>query len=210
MNQRWIPWVRLAWAWGIAVILCLTAAGLLIWQTSGTMGRAGLIQGEIDHLNEDISRLQVMTEQARKEREEVADTSVRLDKIDGEVFGRLDDRLTAILREIGAATRDAGLLPKGYTYRATEDKHSGDVRFGIGFSVEGTYEQVRSLIESIQASKQFLIIESIGFKGEEDARTQNLAIQLQLATFLVAEDLGKLQELIEQTRMEQGTAEGEK
>lgn len=203
MNPRLLPWVRLAWVWILAVAFCLAAVGILIWQTSGPMGRRGLIEGQIDQLSQEIDRLDVMTRQAREERVQVAETGETLERIDGELFGKLDDRMTAVLREVGLASRGAGLLPGGFSYREVVDDRTGGVRFGISFSVEGTYEQIRSLLASLQASPQFLIIDGIGFKGEEDARSQVLSIRLQVSTYLAEAELGKLRALVDRTRLEQ-------
>lgn len=206
MNPRFLPWIRMAAVWILAVVFCLSALGVLIWQTSGPLGRRGLIENEIGQLNEEIDRLDQMAQQARAERIHVVETGETLERIDGELFGRLDERMTAVLREIGAASRGAGLLPDGFSYQELVDKRTDGVRFGTGFSVEGTYEQVRTLLASLQASQQFLIIDSISFKGEEDARSQILAIQLQVSTYLAEAELGKLNELLDQIRLEEAVA----
>lgn len=206
MNPRFLPWVRLAAVWILAVVFCLTALGVLVWQTSGPLGRRGLIESEIDRLNQDIDQLDRMTRQAREERVHVVETGETLERIDGELFGRLDERMTAVLREIGSASREAGMLPDGFSYREVVDKRTDGVRFGTGFSVEGTYEQVRTLLASLQASPQFLIIDSISFKGEEDARSQVLSIRLQVSTYLAEAELGKLHEFIDQIRLEEPVA----
>lgn len=207
MNPRFLPWVRLAWVWMVAVIFCLAALSVLMWQTSGPMGRRGLIESQIDQLNQEIDHLDVITNQAREERIRVAEAGETLEQIDGELFGKLDDRMTAVLREVGLASKGAGLLPAGFSYREVINTKTGGVRFGIGFSVEGTYEQIRLLLVSLQASPQFLIIDSINFKGEEDARSQILAIRLQVSTYLAETELGKLQALVARTRLEEPAAE---
>ncbi len=202
MNPRFLPWVRLAGVWIVAVVFCLAALGVLIWQTSGPMGRGGLIEGQIEALNQEIDRLAIMTQQAREERVRVAEMGETLERIDGELFGKLDDRMTSVLREVGLASRGAGLLPDGFSYKEVVDDRTSGVRFGIGFSVEGTYEQIRQLLGSLQASPQFLIIDSISFKGEEDARSQILSIRLQVSTYLAEAELGKLKALVSRTRLE--------
>lgn len=202
MNSRLLPWIRLAAVWILAVAFCLAALGILIWQTSGPMGRRGLIEKQIEQLNQEIDRLDLMTQQARAERDQVAKTGETLERIDGELFGKLDDRMTAVLREVGMASRGAGLLPGGFSYREVINDRTGGVRFGIVFSVEGTYEQIRSLLESLQASPQFLIIDSISFKGEEDARSQILSIRLQVSTYLAEAEVGKLRALVDRTQLE--------
>lgn len=202
MNPRFLPWVKLAWVWILAVVFSVAAVAALIWQTSGPMGRRGLIEGQIEQLDQEIDHLGLINQQARAERNHVAETGETLERIDGELFGKLDDRMTAVLREVGLASRGAGLLPDGFSYRETVDDRTGGIRFGIGFSVEGTYEQIRTLLASLQVSPQFLIIDSISFKGEEDARSQILSIRLQVSTYLAEAELGKLRALVERTRLE--------
>lgn len=203
MNTRLLPWIRLAWVWGIAVLFCVAAIAVLSWQTSGPMGRRGLIEADIERLSNEIDRLEGINEQARAERALVARTGETLERIDGEVFGSLDERQTAVLREVGSAARDSGLLPGGFAYREAVDKHSSGVRFGISFRFEGRYEQIRDLLERLQASPQFLIIDRISFDGEEDARTRMLSIQIQVSTFLAETEVGRLRDLIDRTRLEE-------
>jgi len=202
VNPRFLPWVKLAWVWILAVLFCVGAAAVLVWQTSGPMGRQGLIEGQIEDLEGEIARLDRIVRQVREERERVSESGRALERIDGEIFGTLDDRMTAVLREVGSASRDAGLLPAGFSYREVNDSKTGGVRFGISFAVDGTYEQIRMLLERLQASPQFLIIDGIGFRGEEDPRSQTLSIRLQVSTYLAKEELGKLRALIERTKIE--------
>ncbi len=209
MNPRFLPWVRLAGVWVLAVLFCLAAVGVLMWQTSGPLGRRGLIESQIEDLNQEIDRLEVITGQARDERIRVTEAGETLERIDGELFGKLDDRMTAVLREVGLASRGAGLLPASFSYREVINDKTGGVRFGIGFSIEGTYEQIRTLLVSLQASPQFLIIDSISFRGEEDARSQVLSIRLQVSTYLAEAELGKLKALVERTRLEEPEADPE-
>jgi len=209
VNPRFLPWVRLAWVWILAVVFSVAAVSVLIWQTSGPMGRRGLIEGQIEQLDQEIDRLSLMNRQARGERNQVAETGDTLERIDGELFGKLDDRMTAVLREVGLASRGSGLLPDSFSYRETVDNRTGGIRFGIGFSVEGTYEQIRTLLASLQTSPQFLIIDSISFKGEEEARSQILSIRLQVSTYLAEAELGKLRVLVERTRLKVPAADSE-
>ncbi len=197
MNAWVLPWVKLAGAWVTAVVLCLAAMVFLVWQTSGPMGRAGQIDRQTEDLSTEIEGLEKMVTLAAEERLVVAETGAEIDRISGEVFGRLEDRLTSVLRDVGVISRDAGLIPNSFGYVVQREEKTGGVRFGIGFSVDGTYPQVRQLLTGLQASPQFLIIDSISFKGEEDARSQNLGIGLQVSTYLAEAEPEALRVLID-------------
>jgi Tfp pilus assembly protein PilO len=197
MNSWWLPWLKLAGAWVTAVILCLLGVVFLVWQTSGPMGRKGQIESQIDDLSAEIARLERMVSQAAAERVLVAETGAEIDRISEDVFGSLEERLTAVLREVGAIARGAGLIPQAFGYTLGREEESGGVRFAISFSVDGTYQQVRQLLSGLQASPQFLIIDRISFKGEEDPRSQSLAIRLQVSTYLADAEPEELRALVE-------------
>lgn len=178
------PWRRLLPVWLPAVGLCLIAAAAYVWQSSASGGRATGVRAEIDELETEIGRLQGLLAQVEGERATVASVNETFDLLYGKVFRSLDDRLTNILREVGLATRSAGLLPGAYKYQAEEDKKTGYVRFSIVFSVNGQYAQMRQLIAAIQSSPEFLVVEGIAFSGDEQAATQELMIAVRVATYL--------------------------
>ena len=209
MNPRFLPWLKLAWAWVTAVVLCISAIVVLVWQTSGPGGRQAQIKGQIEELREDITRMEQMMAQAEEERTQVSRTTRRLGEIQKDVFGRFEERLTAVMREIGSASRSVGMLPEGFTYSVKEVWSSDAVRFSTTFSVIGTFEQVRELLILLQGSSQFLIIESIGFAGEEDPRSNNLGIKLRVASFLTEVESERLETLIDMLAFEPAPVEVE-
>ena len=112
-----------------------------------------------------------------------------------DVFGSLDERLTGILRSVGTATRSAGLLPGTYSYSAAEDRATGFIRFGVRFSVEGEYQQIRRMLASLQSSPEFLVVETLTLAGDEDPVKRELTISVGVATFLAEADRDQLRRL---------------
>jgi Tfp pilus assembly protein PilO len=178
------PWRRLLPIWLPAVGLCAVAAILYLWQSSESGGRAAGLRGQIEELEAEKARLESLLAQVEGERAAVATANESFDLLYGQVFRGLDDRLTNILREVGLATRSAGLLPGSYKYEAEEDQKTGYVRFSIQFSVTGEYAQIRKLIASIQSSPEFLVVEQLAFTGDEEAATQDLTVSVRVSTFL--------------------------
>jgi Tfp pilus assembly protein PilO len=172
----------MAAVWVPAVIVCLVTIAVYAYQTSGSVGREAQLRDDITGLENQVARLTRTLEQAESERDAVADLDLQFNYLYDEVFGNLDERLTNILREVGTATREAGLLPGSFSYSASEDRQLDQVRFSIQFAVEGEYPQIRLLLASVQTSPEFLIVEHIGFAGEEDATTRELQISIRLAT----------------------------
>lgn len=189
------PWRRLLAVWLPAVVVCATAAALYIWQTSESGGRRSQIRDQIEELEKEIVRLETFEQATRDDGARVAELDREFAKIYEDVFGSLDERLTSILRAVGSATRSAGLLPGNYSYTAAQDRGTGFIRFGIRFSVEGEYQQIRQMLASLQSSPEFLVVETLTLTGDEDPVMRELTISVGVATFLAEADQGQLRRL---------------
>jgi Tfp pilus assembly protein PilO len=189
------PWRRLLAVWLPAIALCAAAAALFLWQSSESGGRRAQVRSRIEELEREIARLEGLRTATSSDRARVAELERQFATLHGEVFQSLDERLTDILRAVGSATRDAGLLPGNYAYTAAEDRGTGFIRFGIQFSVEGQYRQIRQMLAALQESPEFLLVEGISLAGEEAPVSQQLRISVRLATFLVDADPEQLRRL---------------
>ena len=189
------PWRRMLLVWLPAVFLCLVAAAVFLWQNSESGGRSSQLRNRVVELDAELARLEALERATSGDRERVAQLDEQFGSLYVEVFGSLDERLTSILREVGSATRNAGLLPGTYSYSASEDKKSGFIRFGIQFSVKGEYHQIRQLLAELQSSPEFLVVQDLGLSGDEDPVSRDLGISLRLATFVAEADENQLRRL---------------
>lgn len=94
------------------------------------------------------------------------------------------ERLTALIREVKRLGVVSQLVPPTYNFSQTIESGKGG---GVGtstvminFSVQGTYQQIRRLINLLELSDQFVIIDaiSLGSGGSEN----NLNLNLRLKT----------------------------
>ena len=189
------PWQRLLPIWLPAVALCLGALVLYVWQASESGGRRAQVQDRVVDLEAELARLEDLMQATGGDRKWVAEIEKEFTILHEEVFGTLDGRLTDILRAVGSATRDAGLLPGSYSYSASVDKDTGFIRFGIQFSVEGEYRRIRQMLAELQSSPEFLVVEGLSLTGDEDPISQKLKISVRIATFLVEADPQQLRRL---------------
>ena len=81
-------------------------------------------------------------------------------------------RLTAMIAEVQRLGHAANLVPKSFGFTRTAPMSiasvktpTGTIEAGITFSVEGKYEQVRRLINLLELSEQFLIVDSINLSS---------------------------------------------
>ncbi|HXG59206.1 MAG TPA: hypothetical protein VNL91_09305 [Thermoanaerobaculia bacterium] len=107
-----------------------------------------------------------------------------IQQIYDERWATQDERLTALIAEVKKLAVASNLVPRAYSFRKTEQSASrqgtpGAVVVGISFTVQGSYEQVRRLINLLELSRQFVIIDQIALHAGND---QILTLNLQLKT----------------------------
>jgi hypothetical protein len=169
--------------------------GFFFYQTSDSVGRRATLAADIERLTVEVARLKALNELVTADRREVEDLQAGFQDINDRVFSDLDLRLTRIMRAVGDATRDAGLLPGTYSYSANEDRSLGYVRFGIGFQVIGEYAQIRKMLASLQGSSEFLIVDGLNLSKADDVASRELKIGVRLSTYLSEVDPDRLRRL---------------
>lgn len=192
MRIDWRPWRQMLSVWLPAVILGLVSVGFFFYQTSGSVGRKATLAADIEKLGAEVERLEILHQEVTADRQEVDELQIGFQDLNDQVFSDLDLRLTRILRAVGTATREAGLLPGTYSYSAKDEKRLGYVRFGIGFQVVGEYPQIRKMLASLQASPEFLIVDGLTLAKGDDVASRTLNIGVRISTYLGEVDPGRL------------------
>ncbi|MFN2240304.1 MAG: hypothetical protein ABR524_13020 [Thermoanaerobaculia bacterium] len=99
------------------------------------------------------------------------------------------ERLVPLLNEMRELARRSELQPPSTSYNQTQaarDQGSDAALLAISFSVRGTYEQARRLINLIEYSDEFVFIEEISLaSGSGDSQ---LVLTLRLKTLFRADD----------------------
>ena len=189
------PWRQMLPIWLPVVVLGLLSVGFFFYQTSDSVGRRATLAADIDELSAEVERLKALKELVVADRREVEELQIGFQDINDRVFSDLDLRLTRIMRAVGSATRDAGLLPGSYSYSANEDRNLGYVRFGIGFQVVGEYAQIRRMLASLQGSPEFLIVDALSLTKADDLASRELDIGVRLSTYLSEVDPDRMRRL---------------
>ena len=189
------PWRQMLPIWLPVVILGVLSVGFFFYQTSDSVGRRATLAADIDELSAEVERLKALKELVVADRREVEELQAGFQDINDRVFSDLDLRLTRIMRAVGSATRDAGLLPGSYSYSANEDRNLGYVRFGIGFQVVGEYAQIRRMLASLQGSPEFLIVDALSLTKADDLASRELDIGVRLSTYLSEVDPDRMRRL---------------
>lgn len=99
------------------------------------------------------------------------------------------ERLTPLIGEVKRLTAASNMTPPSYAFDRSQAvgvaasrrraAPIGATEVGIAFGVEGTYEQMRRLINLLELSRQFVIIDRISLAAREG---QTLSLTLHLKT----------------------------
>ena len=106
-----------------------------------------------------------------------------------ERFATQEQRLIALINEVKRLAVASELVPKTYSFSRSDVKKSGSgsneaaVNVGantvvITFAVQGTYAQLRRLINLLELSNQFIIIDSVGLSSGSGDSTLNINLRL--------------------------------
>jgi hypothetical protein len=155
-----------------------------------------------------LDSLQTRLDDAKHELERARNARIRADRmfqgsrqVEKDVQRVFDEnwstqpkRLTMMIAEVKHLAAASNLAPPSYSFDLTEAKSEASARrrseslganeVGIAFSVQGTYQQVRRLINLLELSRQFVIIDKIGLASAGD---QTLSLNLHLKTLFRAQ-----------------------
>lgn len=99
-------------------------------------------------------------------------------------FATESERFTDLLREVRNLARTAGLDPGSFSYPQTELEGFSLVERRVNFPVQGTYEQLRTLLNLLELSDQFVSLQQVALSGETSGGASPvLNVQLSLTTY---------------------------
>jgi len=97
-------------------------------------------------------------------------------------------RLTTLIDEVKKLSAASHLEPPSYAFSSSETKTTsvkgsiGTTTVGITYTVVGTYEQIRRLINLLELSDQFVIIDGINLVSNGVAADKTLTLNIRLKT----------------------------
>lgn len=109
----------------------------------------------------------------------------------GNHFQTEPERFTRVIQEIKSLAEKAGLEPTTLSYPMSVFGDYGVVQRSIRFSVAGSYEQLRNLINFLELTDHFIALRGVGL-GDSNGRNL-LAITLDLSTFFSSRKVSTLE-----------------
>lgn len=151
-------------------------------------------QSRLDEMTERLEQAKGQLDKTRRGRAEAELALQAYRKVERDVQFVYDDtwstqpkRLTALIAEVKRLAVASNAVPKTLSFarQEAEDRKASSRRKSvgarevtIGFSVTATYEQVRRMINLLELSNQFVIIDQIALaQGQGDQLTLNLRVK---------------------------------
>jgi hypothetical protein len=98
-------------------------------------------------------------------------------------------RLTTLIDEVKKLSAASHMEPPSYSFTSSETKNTASIKgsvgtttVGITYTVQGTYEQIRRLINLLELSDQFVIIDGINLVSSGATADKILTLNLRLKT----------------------------
>jgi Tfp pilus assembly protein PilO len=179
-------WRRNLWLWLFPVGFCLIN---MIALMTYHLRFAGDVEGLEDRYRARMSQLETY----RTENLQVAnflsratDQQEKFDLLYEEHFQKEGERFTRAITEVKRLAREAGLDPTSFSYPREYLGTTGLLSRKILFAAEGSYRQLRTFINFLELSDQFLTLESITLsESASSGREPVLRINLRVSTIFV-------------------------
>ncbi len=177
-------WRQRLWVWLPALVFFLANAGACSVYQLG-------LAGQVESLVRAMETRRDALDEARREREARQQLIARARTNRREVAALYDQRfstrarrLTEITAEVKDLAQKAGLAPRAISYPEQAIEDFGLVKRSFVFGVEGTYIELRQLINLLELSPSFLTLEEVTLAESSGPR---LSIQLRLSTLFATE-----------------------
>jgi Tfp pilus assembly protein PilO len=186
VNGRGEVWRRRLGLW-LAPLLFFAAnlVALAVFRLNFAGESAGLERRLADR----EQQLAAATAERQRQEELVlrAEANRRLvEELYGERFATRERRLTRATEEVKELARRAGLVPRSISYPEETIEEFALVERAFVFTVEGSYEELRTFLNFLELSPSFLTLKQVSLAGSHPGG-EALSINLTLAT-LFAQD----------------------
>jgi len=153
---------------------------LLVFQARYS-GRAEVSQEELATAERDV---EIVVDRRRELEERLAGIDTTRRQVEEFYAQRLapeSERLTRIIAEVKDLASRSGLQPQAISYPQQVIEDYGLRQRSLVFQVEGTYADLRKLVNLLEISDSFLTLEQVSLSGQGGAGAR-LAIQLRIST----------------------------
>jgi Tfp pilus assembly protein PilO len=176
-------WLKLWYVWVPPALLVLFNVIWLAGLRGTVLGRGLLLAGQVSEVGTEVRKLEVQLQHLEGTDKSLRELQANLDELRGQRLASMRERLVPFLTDVVRRTQEAGLQPERITYAAERQGKSGLVYFTASFGVKGSYEQIRRCVFLLESSPQFVLLGSLGLRGDENRSSLDVAVQLTVGTY---------------------------
>ncbi|HUP66517.1 MAG TPA: hypothetical protein VM557_14695 [Thermoanaerobaculia bacterium] len=155
--------------WLLAIIGVLLLANLVFFFTYRVrfQQRVESLDSRLEQTREELQTARADRAAAEQEVATYLQIETGIERVYSEIWATPEERLTPLLLEMRELARRSELQPPAVVYNQTTftEQQGGTSSLEISFGVRGSYRQIRRLINLIELSNQFVIIDEIGLNG---------------------------------------------
>lgn len=148
-------------------------------------GRVSAVEQRLEASRAELSRVERQEAQLQKAQSDAKRTAAEVDDFYAKELGTESERLTKIIAEVKALAKRAGLEPTAISYPERTFEDYGLAKRSIVFGVSGTYDSLRQLVNMLELSDSFLILEEVSLSesGGRQRPGDKLQINLRISTW---------------------------
>lgn len=175
-------WWRHLRLWVPALAFFLAGLGALAFYRLNYAGESAGLERRLEDRERQLATLVA----ERQEREHLVDRAevnrLQVEELYQQRFATRQQRLTRVIEEVKSLARRAGLAPHAITYPEEAIEEFALVERSFEFTVEGTYQQLRTFVNFLELSPSFLILKQVDLSRGAGSRPGLLRIGLTLST----------------------------
>ena len=176
-------WIRFWYLWALPLAVVVLNVVWLAGLRSTVVGQDSVLAQRLSDAQAALSRLESQAGQLGRTEKALAQLRENLDALRKVDMAPMKKRLVPFLTDVLKRTQDAGLKVERVSYTAQRQEKSGLVYFSAGYGVKGTYEQIRRCAFLLESSPEFIVLEGLALRGDENASSLEVAVQLAVGTY---------------------------
>lgn len=187
MRGRDEIWRLRLWVWVPALLFFLANATAYVVYRFGFADRVASLEARLDETQKKLAPLAAQRTRLERLIERSQRNEAEIHRLYDERFSTRSQRLILVTAEVKKLARSAGLNPLSFAYPEQPIEAYGLVKRSFSFGVQGTYLELRKLINLLELSDSFLTLEEVTLAGQEGEGPE-LNIRLSLSTLFVKEE----------------------
>lgn len=183
MNRN--AWLRGWWRWAVPLALVLVNLVVLSFYRLIYAGRIAQVETRIEEQRDEVERLEGHRQALEALVERAAASRRGIEALYESSFATEGERLADLIRHVRELATRSGLEPDAIAYPSSELDDHELIKRSIVFSVGGSYADLRTFINLLELSDEFVVLEQVKL----NAADPELRISLQLSTLFAGRDL---------------------